>query len=52
MQTALAFLLSAALGASLGLLGGGGSILAVPMLVYVGGVQPRAAIGMSLRSSG
>jgi uncharacterized membrane protein YfcA len=48
MQTALALLLSAALGASLGLLGGGGSILAVPMLVYVGGVEPRAAIGMSL----
>ena len=48
MQTALALLLSAALGASLGLLGGGGSILAVPMLVYVGAVEPRAAIGMSL----
>jgi uncharacterized membrane protein YfcA len=48
MQTALAFLLSAALGASLGLLGGGGSILAVPMLVYVAGAEPRAAIGMSL----
>ena len=48
MQTALALLLSALLGASLGLLGGGGSILAVPVLVYVAGVAPHPAIGMSL----
>jgi hypothetical protein len=48
MQMVLALLLSALLGASLGLLGGGGSILAVPVLVYVAGVAPHAAIGMSL----
>ncbi|MFO0551518.1 MAG: sulfite exporter TauE/SafE family protein [Polyangiaceae bacterium] len=35
-------------GVSLGLLGGGGSILAVPVLVYVGGLGPRDAIAASL----
>ncbi|GAA0035816.1 sulfite exporter TauE/SafE family protein [Brevibacterium metallidurans] len=35
-------------GISLGLLGGGGSILAVPVLTAVGGVEPRAAIASSL----
>lgn len=35
-------------GISLGLLGGGGSILAVPILTGVGGVEPRAAIASSL----
>ncbi|WP_276315005.1 sulfite exporter TauE/SafE family protein [Microbacterium profundi] len=35
-------------GISLGLLGGGGSILAVPILTAVGGVEPRAAIASSL----
>ncbi|MGE3541670.1 MAG: sulfite exporter TauE/SafE family protein [Candidatus Tectimicrobiota bacterium] len=44
----LALLLSGALGVSLGLLGGGGSILAVPMLVYVAGVAARDAVAMSL----
>lgn len=48
MQLAFALVLSAFVGISLGLLGGGGSILAVPVLVYVGGVTPHAAIGMSL----
>lgn len=33
---------------SLGLLGGGGSILAVPILIYVMGVPIKAAIAMSL----
>lgn len=33
---------------SLGLLGGGGSILALPVLVYVAGIDVHAAIGMSL----
>ncbi len=45
---ALALLCSGAIGVSLGLLGGGGSILAVPMLVYVAGVAAPQAIAMSL----
>ncbi|MDJ0733575.1 MAG: sulfite exporter TauE/SafE family protein [Nostocaceae cyanobacterium] len=40
--------LAAAIGISLGLIGGGGSILAVPTLVYVMGVPPKSAIAMSL----
>lgn len=35
-------------GISLGLLGGGGSILMVPLLAYVGGFAPKVAIAMSL----
>ncbi|MEN8145441.1 MAG: sulfite exporter TauE/SafE family protein [Gemmatimonadota bacterium] len=35
-------------GVSLGLLGGGGSTLAVPILVYVAGYDPKQAIAMSL----
>jgi uncharacterized membrane protein YfcA len=34
-------------GLSLGLIGGGGSILAVPLLVYVIGLDPHVAIGTS-----
>lgn len=45
---ALALILSGAIGVSLGMLGGGGSILAVPMLVYVAGVAARDAVAMSL----
>jgi uncharacterized membrane protein YfcA len=44
----LALALGALIGVSLGLLGGGGSILAVPVLVYVARVEVHAAIGMSL----
>jgi uncharacterized membrane protein YfcA len=40
--------LAAVIGVSLGLIGGGGSILAVPVLVYVMGITPKAAIAMSL----
>lgn len=40
--------LSLVAGLSLGLLGGGGSILTVPILVYVLGVEPRSAIATSL----
>jgi uncharacterized membrane protein YfcA len=43
-----ALALSLLIGLSLGLLGGGGSILAVPVLVYVARVEVHAAIGMSL----
>jgi len=48
MQLALGLVLSAAIGLSLGLIGGGGSIITVPVLVYVLGVPPHRAIGMSL----
>ena len=44
----LALALGALIGVSLGLLGGGGSILAVPVLVYVARVEVHSAIGMSL----
>jgi hypothetical protein len=44
----LGLLLSAVIGFSLGLIGGGGSIITVPVLVYVIGVEPHQAIGMSL----
>jgi len=46
--TALALLLSGMIGVSLGLMGGGGSILALPVLVYVAHVDPRQAVAMSL----
>jgi uncharacterized protein len=48
MATLPAMVLAALIGVSLGLLGGGGSILAVPVLVYVAGIEPRDAVGMSL----
>ncbi len=41
-------LLALAIGLLLGLLGGGGSILTVPMLVYQVGLAPKAAIASSL----
>jgi uncharacterized protein len=44
----LGILLIALMGLVLGLLGGGGSILAVPILVYVLGVEAHAAIAFSL----
>jgi len=45
---ALGLTLAALIGLSLGLLGGGGSILTVPVLVYVLGVGAKPAIAMSL----
>jgi len=48
MSLAVGLALSSAIGLSLGLIGGGGSIITVPMLVYVLGVSPHQAIGMSL----
>jgi len=44
----LGLVLSLAIGLSLGLLGGGGSILTVPVLHYVFGVEAHDAIAMSL----
>jgi uncharacterized membrane protein YfcA len=39
---------SLAIGVSLGLLGAGGSIITIPVLVYLLEVDPREAVGMSL----
>lgn len=41
-------ILALCIGLSLGLIGGGGSILAVPILVYVLGLEAKVAIAMSL----
>lgn len=48
MVLALALLLSLAIGVTVGLLGGGGSILTLPLLVYLLGLEPRTAIASSL----
>lgn len=42
------FILSAVMGITLGLIGGGGSTIMVPVLVYVMGIEAHQAIGMSL----
>ena len=47
-QVALDILLGFVIGLSLGLLGGGGSILTVPALVYLVGLSPQAAVTASL----
>lgn len=44
----LGLFLSALIGLFLGLVGGGGSIVTVPILVYALGVEPHDAVGMSL----
>ena len=44
----IGFALAALVGISLGLIGGGGSILTVPILVYVMGVNPTLATSYSL----
>ena len=44
----LGFALAALIGLSLGIMGGGGSILTVPIFVYVLGFDPKLAIAMSL----
>ena len=48
MTLALGLALASLIGLSLGLLGGGGSILTVPVLVYVLGYAAKPAIAMSL----
>lgn len=45
---ALTVALAVFVGISLGLLGGGGSILTVPLLAYVAGLEPKPAIATSL----
>jgi len=47
-QLPLYLLLGFSIGLSLGLLGGGGSILTVPALVYLVGQSPQAAVTTSL----
>ena len=44
----IGYALAAVVGVSLGLMGGGGSILTVPIFVYVLGFDPKLAIAMSL----
>ncbi len=45
---ALALVLSVFIGLSLGLFGGGGSLLSVPILTYAVGLEPKTAIAASL----
>ncbi|MBE9109730.1 sulfite exporter TauE/SafE family protein [Nodosilinea sp. LEGE 07298] len=48
MQWIVGLVFAAGIGLSLGLMGGGGSVLALPVLVYVMGVSPKPAIAMTL----
>jgi uncharacterized membrane protein YfcA len=48
MTLAIVLVLSLFVGVALGALGGGGSILTVPILVYVAGLEPKQAIATSL----
>jgi hypothetical protein len=48
MQWIIGLFLAGCIGLSLGLMGGGGSVLALPVLVYVMGVSPKSAIAMTL----
>jgi len=47
-MTALTVVLAVLVGIALGLLGGGGSILMVPLLAYVAGMDAKHAIATSL----
>ena len=51
-MTLLGAALGFVVGVTMGLLGGGGSILTVPIFVYVLGIAPKSAIAMSLASVG
>jgi len=48
MSQLLGYALALVIGLSLGMLGGGGSIVTVPVFVYVIGFEPKDAIAMSL----
>lgn len=48
MIAVIGHFLALCIGLSLGLFGGGGSILAVPILVYIMGIDSKTAIAMSL----
>ncbi|HUY83390.1 MAG TPA: sulfite exporter TauE/SafE family protein, partial [Steroidobacteraceae bacterium] len=53
MELLVSTLCGSLVGFSLGLIGGGGSILAVPLLIYVAGVRdPHVAIGTSALAVG
>ena len=43
-----ALILALLIGVSLGALGSGGSIVTTPILVYVAGIDPKSAVGMSM----
>src|SRR5579872_3025883 len=47
-EQGLAFLFAMVIGLSLGALGSGGSIVTLPVLVYVARVDPKSAVGMSM----
>ena len=47
----IAYLLATLIGFSLGIMGGGGSILTVPILVYVLGMDAKLSIALSLAYS-
>ena len=48
LHLVIALILALGIGLSLGLLGSGGSIVTLPVLVYVAGVPVASAVGMSL----
>ncbi|MCB0406252.1 MAG: sulfite exporter TauE/SafE family protein [Bdellovibrionales bacterium] len=48
LMLVLGYAAAVAIGLSLGMIGGGGSILTVPVLVYAFGYEPKDAIAMSL----
>lgn len=48
LHLVIALILAVGIGLSLGLLGSGGSIVTLPVLVYVAGVPVASAVGMSL----
>jgi len=48
MMLPLALLMATMIGVSLGLLGSGGSIITLPVLVYIAGIPVGEAVGMSL----
>ena len=47
LTTIIGHILAVCIGLSLGLIGGGGSILAVPILVYVMGIGSKVAIAIT-----
>ncbi|MEQ1948655.1 MAG: sulfite exporter TauE/SafE family protein [Bryobacteraceae bacterium] len=47
-SSVLSLLLATLIGVSLGVLGGGGSIVTLPVLVYVAGVPAEQAVGLSM----
>jgi len=44
----IALVLALLIGVALGALGGGGSIVTLPILVYAAGIPPKSAVGMSM----